>query len=146
MSRRQRVAAELFPWAPAIAGTLGFGIGLAVLAVDVSRWFLVLLIVPVILYRSLFSLLLDLAASAGRPVELVVEAGRLEVRSGRSISSLPLEGIIQVFASGPAWTVLHMDGTVLTVPADAISDEQVEYLKSFARTAAAERKAAEADR
>src|SRR5689334_7389210 len=35
LTRRQR-AADLFPWLPALAGSIGFGIGVLVLAVDVS--------------------------------------------------------------------------------------------------------------
>ena len=58
---------------------------------------------------------------------------------------LPLDGIFQVFRAGDTWTVLHLDGTVLTIPADAITAEQVDYLKSFARRSAAARAKRNAD-
>ena len=61
------------------------------------------------------------------------------MRSGGETKWLPLDGVFQVFRTGDTWTVLHLDGTVLTIPADAITAEQVEYLKSFARRAAAAR-------
>jgi hypothetical protein len=141
LSRRQRFAAELLPWVPVIAASLGFSTGIAVLAVDVSPWFVVFLLLPLILYHGLFTLLFDLILHKGQSVDVQVDDVSLELRAGDKRLSLPLEGIIQVFLTGTAWTVLHFDGTVLTIPAHAITEEQIDYLKSFARTAAAERKA-----
>jgi hypothetical protein len=46
-----------------------------------------------------------------------------------------------MFHTDDVWTVLHLDGSVLTIPADAITTEQIEYLRSFARRAAAARTA-----
>lgn len=145
LTRRQRVANELLPWVPAIAGTLGFATGILYLAVSVSTWFLFMLIVPVILFRGLFALLLDLLLNQGSRVEIGVEDSQLHIQTGRMRSTLPLSGIIQVFRSGKVWTVLHYGGAVLTMPIEAISNEQIDYLKSFARNAAAERKAAQAE-
>ena len=145
LSRRQRLAAELPPWVPAIASSLGFAIGLAVLAVDVSPWFVLLLLVPLILYRGLVVLLLELFLHSSQTVDVRVDGSNLELRAGDKRLSLPLAGIIQVFAAGHVWTVLHFDGAVLTIPATAITEAQIDYLKSFARTAAAERKAAWSD-
>jgi hypothetical protein len=146
LSRRHRLATELLPWVPAIAGTLGFTIGVTVLSVELAPWFLFLLLIPVIIYRGLFALLFDLAVHSGLVVEMDVGDANLEMCAGSERLSLPLEGIIQVFLTGNVWTVLHFNGSVLTIPAEAITEEQTEYLKSFARTAAAVRKAAELER
>jgi hypothetical protein len=137
--RRQRVA-ELFPWLPALAGSLGFSIGAAFLATAVSPWFLLFLLLPVIFYRGLFALLLELVFFPSKPVEVIVEGDELMVQTGSERRMLPLDGIIQVFRAGEVWTVLHLDGTSLLIPATAIATEQIEFLKSFARSAAAERK------
>lgn len=145
LSRGQRLAVELPPWIPAIAGSLGFTMGIAVLAVDVSAWFFFLVLIPLVLYRGLFAILIDLVIHSGKPVELTVDEGDLHLQRGDERLSLPLTGIIQVFRSGQSWTVLHLRGEVLTIPADAIAEEQIEYLKSFARIAAAERKADRAE-
>jgi hypothetical protein len=145
LSRQQRLATELLPWVPAIAGSLGFTIGVTVLAADVSPWFLFLLLVPLTLYRGLFVLLFNLAIHSGQQVEVMVDETKLEMLSSGKRLLIPLAGIIQVFRSGTAWTVLHLDGSVLTIPAEAITDEQTNYLKSFARSAAAERKAAHSE-
>jgi hypothetical protein len=146
LSRRHRLATELLPWVPAIAGTLGFAIGVAVLSVELAPWFLFLLLIPLIIYRGLAALLFDLAIHSGQLVEILVDDAKLEMRVGSKRLTLPLDGIIQVFLTGNVWTVLHLDGSVLIIPANAIAEEQIDYLKSYARNAAAERKAAELER
>jgi hypothetical protein len=145
LTRGQRLAQELPPWAPAIAGGLGFVIGVAVLTVDVSRWFMLLLLVPILLYRGLFALALDVLLHSRLLVEIAVDETDLCLHVSGQRKILPLSGIIQVFRSGDAWTVLHFSGDVLTISVDAVSEPQIEYLKSFARQAAAERKAAQTE-
>ena len=144
LTRRQRLAAELHPWLPAIAATLGFTVGVAYLSAVVSRWFLPLLLLPPVVYRGLFAFLFDLAVHARRAVEVVVGESELEVTTRGVRRRRPLDGVFQVFRSedGSTWTVLHLDGSALTVPASAVTGEQLDYLKSFARRAAAERRAA----
>lgn len=132
LSRRQRVRVELVPWIPAIAGTLGFGTGAAYLAMSVSAWFLLLLAVPLIMYRGMFAFFVRLLFQRGQPVEVSVRGGDLELRTRGEVKRLALDGIFQVFRSGDLWTVLHLDGTVITIPANAISAEQIEYLRVFA--------------
>jgi hypothetical protein len=147
LSRRQRLAVELLPWLPAIAGTIGFSVGVAYLVLSVSAWFLFLLLLPVVAYRGLFAFLADIAFQARKPVDVLVDHSRLDITIDRVQRSLSLDGIFQVCRSesGTTWTVLHLDRTVLTIPAEAITSEQLDFLKSFALRAAKERKAAEVD-
>jgi hypothetical protein len=141
LTRRQRLATELPQWMPALAGGLGFCVGVAFLTVSASRWFLLLLLIPLTAYRGLFAFVFEIVFRAARPVEVIVE----ETRFGEVTSGKPrwhdLDGIIQVFRSedGTTWTVLHLDGSVILIPAEAITGEQLEFLKSFALRAAAER-------
>ncbi len=139
LSRRQRLAVELMPWLPAVAASLGFTVGAAFLATTASPWFLVLLLVPPVMYRGLVAFLFDLLVRGGRAVEVRVGEADIEVTSGGERWTRALDGVFQVFREGDAWTVLHLDGSVLTIPADAITREQVEHLKSFTRRAAAAR-------
>jgi hypothetical protein len=132
LSRRQRLALELPPWLPAAAATLGFWIGAAYAGLHASAWFLLLLVLPVVAYRGLFALAFDLLFRGGRAVELCADGAEVRVASAGEVKALPLDGLFQVFRDGDAWTVLHVDGTVLTIPADAISAEQVAYLRTFA--------------
>src|SRR5262245_40177494 len=140
LTRRQRVG-ELFPWLPALAGSIGFGVGVAFLAAVVSSWFLLLLLLPVVYYHPLFALLFDLAFRARQPVEVSVDETELVVTVGDARRRLPLDGIIQVCRSGSDWTVLHRDGSEVTIPADVIAANQLDFLKGFALRAFAERKA-----
>jgi hypothetical protein len=144
LSRRKRFANELLPWVPALAASLGFTTGIIVLAVDVSPWFLLLLFLPPLVFRGLFAVFFDLAFHSGQLVQVSVDDSTLEVKTKRKQKSLPLSGIIQVFRRGNVWTVLHLDKSILIIPSDVVTDEQIDYLKSFARIAAAERKAAAA--
>lgn len=139
LTRRQRVG-ELFPWLPALAGSLGFSVGVAYLALAVSAWFLALLLLPLVFYRGLFSLLLELVFSPSKSVEVIVDADTLTVVSGRERRELPLAGIIQVYRDGSDWVVLHVDRTTLLIPMAAVTEEQVAFLKSFALLAARARR------
>ena len=139
LTRRQRLAVELWPWLPAIAATLGFTVGAAYLVLNVSVWFLVMLLLPPVVYRGLFGFVFDIVVRGGRRVTVTESEAELVVQSGSATEFHPLDGVFQVYRSGDIWTVLHLDGTVLTIPADAITPEQVDYLKAFVRRCAAVR-------
>jgi hypothetical protein len=143
LTRRQRLG-ELLPWLPALAGSVGFSVGAAYLAAVVTPWCLILLLLPLVMYRGLVALALELVFRPHKPVELTVDAGELVARVGDESRRLPLEGIIQVFRTeGTAdWTVLHLDGSAFTIPAGSIAPEQLDYLKAFALRAARQRRAA----
>lgn len=141
LTRRQRVG-ELFPWLPALAGSTGFGVGVLFLAAVVSPWFLFLLALPAVFYPGLFALMLDLALRGRKPVEVCAGEAELTVTADGVRRVLPLDGVIQVCRSGDDWFVLHRDGSEVTIPAVAISAAQLNFLKSFALRAFAERKAA----
>lgn len=143
LTRRQRLAVELVPWLPAIAAAVGFTFGAAFLSLHVSRWFMLLLLLPPVVYRGLFAFAYDIAVRGGRPVEIAIDETALEMRTGAEVKRLALDGVFQVYRNGDVWTVLHLDGTVVTVPLDAITDEQIAYLRTFVRRAAAGRAAHE---
>jgi hypothetical protein len=103
-----------------------------------------LLALPVIFYRGLIVLAFQLAFHPGKPVQVTVGEEELTVSVAGDTRHLPLEGVIQVFrAEGERdWTVLHLDGTSIILPAGSVTDEQLAYLKGFALRAARERWAA----
>jgi hypothetical protein len=140
LSRRQRFAAEIYPWLPCLAACLGFTFGVVFLSTNASRWFIPLLVLPPIVCRNFIALLFDLAIHPARPAQLIANHISLGVTMGREWWWLPLSGIIQVFRSGDSWTILHLNGAVLTVPADAIAAEQIDYLKAFAMQNAQQRR------
>ena len=143
LSRRQRSAVEFAGWLPCLAAVLGLWAGAAFLALTVSPWFLLLLAPPVLIFPGLVLFLYDLLAHPLRPVDVLVEHDRLGVLDGGERRWLYLDGVVQVYRSDrDAWTLLHLNGSVLTIPADAITREQVEFLQGFALRAARARWAA----
>ena len=143
LTRRHRLAVELTPWLPALATAVGFGVGVVFLGRTVSPLFYALLVLPVVLYRGFVRLVYDLVAHPLRPVDVLVEPDRLGVLLDGDRRWLSLDGVIQVYKSGrDAWTLLHLNGSVLTIPADAITREQVDFLQGFALRAARQRWAA----
>lgn len=132
LGRHDRLAVEITPHTPALAAALGFTSGIAYLGASVSAWFFVLLILPLIVCRWLIAFLLDVATVAERREDVLVEADRLGLLTPTGRVWLYLDGVIQVYRNGRNWTLLHLNGSVLTIPADAIRPEQVEFLKAFA--------------
>jgi hypothetical protein len=134
LGRRHRLAVEFTPHLPACAAALGFTTGVLYLALVVSPWFLALLAWPAFACRKVVAFLVDLLAVPARPVDVLVEADRLGVLVGHERVWLYLDGVIQVFSAdtGRTWTLLHLNGSVLTIPADAIRPDQLDFLKGFA--------------
>jgi hypothetical protein len=140
LTRRQRLAAQLESWAPCLAACLGFTLGVAFLGAVVDRRFLLLLPLPVIVTRKFFAWLVHLARRPTCPVDVAVEAAGLGVRVGADATWLPLEGLIQVCKADGGWQLIHANGTVLTIPSAAITDEQLDFLKAVARQSAERRR------
>ncbi|MFO0798930.1 MAG: hypothetical protein U0804_15795 [Gemmataceae bacterium] len=143
VGRRDRLAVESTPHLPACAAALGFSSGIVYLAAAVSPWFLLLLVWPTFTSRKFFALLLELIRVPRRPVDVLVEADRLGLLSGGERVWLYLDGVIQMYRTegGRTWTMLHVNGSVLTIPRDAITAEQVEFLQGFALAAWRRRRA-----
>jgi hypothetical protein len=140
LTRRQRLAAQLESWSPCLAACLGFTLGVAFLGSVVDRRFLLLLPLPVIVTRKFFAWLVTLAHTPTCPVDVTVETTGLGVRVGDDFTRLPLDGLIQVCKADGGWQVIHANGTVLTVPAAAITDGQLDFLKAVARQSAERRR------
>ncbi len=147
LGRRDRLAVEFPPHLPALGAALGFVLGIGYLAAVVSSWFLLFLILPTLLTRGLVLFLADLALVPARSVDVLVEADRLGLLVGSDRVWLYLDGVIQVCRSndGRTWTLLHLNGSVLTIPGAAIRPEQLDFLKGFALRAAAARRRAESE-
>src|SRR5258708_1811745 len=134
LSRGQRLRPPLLPWAPCLGASLGYTLGIVFLAKVVSIWFLPLLILPAIYCRQFFALALGILVHQVESVDLFADDSHLELRAGGVSVRFALAGIVQVYKSeGETWTVLNRDNTAITIPAAAISEEQLRYLKSFVR-------------
>jgi hypothetical protein len=127
LSRGQRFGPFLYPWLPCLAPCLGFSAGMVVLAFEVSPRFLAALVLPAAVSRNFFRGAAHILRTPVEAVEVVVD----EAWVGR---------VVQVYRDGGRWHVLHADGTELRIPADAVTVEQIEYLKVAALRAAAGRR------
>lgn len=140
LTRRQRLAVELTPWLPCLAACLGFTVGVTYLSLVASRWFLPLLALPPIAYRGFFAFLFDIVVRPAKPIDVLVEEDRLGVIVEGERRWLSLAGVIQVYRSEQdAWTLLHFNGSILTIPGPAITPDQLDFLKGFALRAARKR-------
>lgn len=134
LGRRDRFAVEATPHLPALAAAFGFTAGILYLALAATPWFLVLLAWPAFACRKLLAFLFELVVVPARPVDVLVEADRMGLLVGGDRVWLFLDGVIQVYRtdSGRAWTLLHLNGSVLTIPTEAITAEQIGFLQTFA--------------
>lgn len=92
-----------------------------------------LLVFPAYVCRRAVVALIDLLTVPAKPVDLLVEADRLGLLVGVDRVWHDLGGVIQVFRTdgGRTWTLLHLNGFVLTIRDDVIQPEQLDFLKGF---------------
>jgi hypothetical protein len=83
------------------------------------------------LHRGLFVGLLDVLLVPARDMDVRVEANGLGFLAGGERWWLFLDGLtgIDQLAAG-VWTLRHWNGSVVHIPADAITGPQVEYLRA----------------
>jgi hypothetical protein len=134
LGRGDRFAVEFPPHLPACGAALGFTTGIAYLGAFVSPWFLALLVFPAYICRRPAVLLVELLALPEKPTDVLVEAARIGLLVGEKRVWHDLDGVIQVYRSDGwrTWTLLHLDGFVLTIPSTAIEPHQLDFLKAFA--------------
>src|SRR4051794_40260068 len=134
LSRGQRLGPHLLPWAPCLGASLRYTLGIVFLAKVVSAWFLPALVLPAFYCRHFAVLALRILVHPVEPVDLFADDTHLELRAGGASVRFALAGIVQVYKSeGDRWPVLNRDTPAVTIPAAAITEEQLRYLKSFVR-------------
>lgn len=131
LGRRQRLGPHLLPWAPCLAASLGFSLGVIQIAAVHNTWLFALLILPPLVCRRFVRLFVRVMAHPVEPMEAIVDDAWLELRGG-GLQRCPLVAIVQVFRSGDSWTVLFADNTAVAIPDAAIAPDQIDYLKGFA--------------
>ena len=139
LTRRQRLVPHLKSWGlgclivPLVMGLLLAGIA--------SHWWAGLLaLVWGFVGRGFFLGFLTVVRRKSVWMDLRVEANGLGVMVGAERVWLFLDGLIgidQMMAG--LWTLRHWNGAVLSVPADAITDAQLAYLRAAMERAARRR-------
>jgi len=130
LNRRQRLLPHLALWGPL---SLIVPLGLAGLLAGLAwSWWLVL---PVLFYfwffGNFFRGLLDVALRPVVPMDLRVEENGLGFLAGDERWWLFLDGLTGIgqLALG-VWTLSHFNGSVVHIPADVITEDQLAHLRA----------------
>ncbi len=139
LSRSQRLATTVrthwgLPWTLFVLALFSFFFVETV----VSAWSLsgmgvavfgVLALFVLLLYRGLFVGLIDVLIVPVRRMDIMVDENAAAILIGTERWYLFLDGITDLRLDRDTWTIQHWNGIVLHVPADAMSEDQIEHLK-----------------
>ena len=141
LSRRQRLAAHLGVWAPCLPGLVLFVGGsivlIKVLSSLVSRWFVVLSVVPLLVaVGKLFGFLRGLLNAVFIPLQhmdIIVEETALGFMARGERFWVFLDGITRIQKySKDTWTIFHRNGTVINIPVSAIDERYIDHMRTMA--------------
>jgi hypothetical protein len=136
LNRRQRLVPHLVIWFPYSAVYLGAAAMALFASVRFSPWHLLLFVLALWLLRGFLVGLLDVALNPIRRMDVVVEENGLGYLDGGERWYIFLDGILNVgMICRDTWTVYHYNGTVINIPAAAITRPQIDYLLSAAQRA-----------
>ncbi|HYF47960.1 MAG TPA: hypothetical protein VEJ63_01035 [Planctomycetota bacterium] len=134
LNRRDRWRAHLIMWMGYPAGMfLVVLVPLAAiifLAIEISPWFLLLLTFQTNLWRFAAGIIQPLLWG-GQEIEVRIDEKSVHFASGNEKFSHTFEEIEEISRFNPKyWSVQFRDGIVLHVPAAAIEERYIEYMKS----------------
>ncbi len=141
LNRRQRLVAHLGVWAPCFGGLLVLLAGSIVLIVAlsflVSRWFVVLSVVPLLVAVGQFSGflrgLINVVFVPLQHMDIIVEETALGFMARGERFWAFLDGITGIQKhSKDTWTILHHNGTVINIPVSAIEERHVDHMRTMA--------------
>jgi hypothetical protein len=133
LNRRQRLVPHIMIWLPYLPVILIF-FACALTATLTRSWLYVFVLFGVIWYfRSFFMGLLTVAIHRMEPMDLVVGEDVLGYLIGNERLYIFLDGILKIEKyCKDTWTIQHNNGTIISIPAALISDEQIGYMKYVA--------------
>ncbi len=134
LSRRQRLVAHVGVWAPYLGGLVligGGGTALFVsLAVSVSPWLGLLILLPLWLVRGFIIGLVNVIFVGIHHMDVIVEENGLGYATESERLWIFLDGIIRIQKySKDTWTIIHHNGTVVSIPTAAIEERYVEHMR-----------------
>ncbi|MBY0514660.1 MAG: hypothetical protein K2P78_12195 [Gemmataceae bacterium] len=136
LGRRARLAPHVLPWAPGLAASVGFTLGVVQLAAAHNPWLFALLVFPPVVCWRFLRLLARVLRHPAEAVVVAVDDRWLEWRTAEGTRRFPLVAVVQVYRTGAAWTVLFADNAAVAIPAAALTADQLAHLKGFAWRAA----------
>ncbi len=134
LSRRQRLVAHFGVWARYLGYLIviiGGGTVLFVdLAVSVSPWFALLILLLLWFARGFIIGLVNVIFVAVQHMDVIVEENGLGYATGSDRFWIFLDGIIRIRKySKDTWTIIHYNGTVINIPTAAIEERYVNHMR-----------------
>jgi hypothetical protein len=130
LHRRERIVPHLVHWLrlfPGVAILLGTSIWL----MTKSFWFLPLLLLGLYSAKNCLKGIIDVLIHPVWHMDIVVDESRLGILDGGQRFYLHMSEIEDIKNTyNIAWTIAYLDGTVINIPVNCISDEQIAYLKA----------------
>ena len=134
LNRRQRLIPHLAIWLPHLPLVAIIFVGSLLATILVSLWCLPLVFLSLWVFRGFLVGLLDVLVQPVRHMDLLIEEKGLGFLAGRERWWIFLDGFTEINRiCQDTWTLRHFNGTVINIPVEAISDDQIEHLKSAAQ-------------
>ncbi len=133
LSRRQRLVAHVGVWAPYLWGLIVIAAGgtalFVYLAVSVSPWLALLILLPLWLVRGFIIGLVNVIFVGVHHMDVIVEENGLGYATESDRLWIFLDGIIRIQKySKDTWTISHHNGTVISIPTAAIEERYVQHM------------------
>jgi hypothetical protein len=130
LTRWQRLVPHLILWGP-LSIVIPLTLPLLVLGV-MQTWWAVFLVIPLVfLFGGFFYGLADVVFRRTAMIDLLIEENGLGFLAGGQRWWLFLDGLIRIEQlTGGVWTLQHHNGSVVNIPAHAISEAQLDYLRA----------------
>jgi hypothetical protein len=137
LNRRQRFVPHMkiwMPYGPMLLIMLG---GTFAGVIEISWWYLPLFLFAlwyVFWYAPGFILgLIDVTVWRKRPMDVIVNENAIGILVGEDRLWMSLDGILRIDKlSKDTWTIYHNNGTIISIPAAIITDEQIGFMKYVA--------------
>jgi hypothetical protein len=134
LTRAQRLIPLLRAWG--VFGPLlilGF-VAFAILAIVSVWWFVFIALGMFCMVKGLVFGLIGIAADPAGEMDIRVEENGLGFMGKKERWWIFLDGVTNVYQPrSDIWTVCHHNGTLITIPADKITAERVEHIRSGPR-------------
>jgi hypothetical protein len=132
LTRRQRLIPHLRIWRPFAPTVIVSVAGAAWGVVYRTWWCLALLLLLLFIFRGIFIGLLNVLLVGRQHMDIVIEQNGLGFLIGKERWYFALDGLtsFEELAEG-VWTVQHWNGSVVHIPAELLSMEQVEFFRNW---------------
>ncbi len=132
LSRRQRLVPHLRIWGLYVPMLGGILLGAVYLARHGSPgWALLAASFGLWLYRGFIVGLFQVIRRPVQPMDLEIQENGLGFLDGNQRWWIFLDGVIHIAQlQKDTWTIQHHNGTVINIPATAITPEQLEHIRS----------------